>query len=131
MIMLLFGAIYISIIFMFSSYSYNLTCLNNTITPLQNHLLEPCIPLTIQEDEEPYFDQDMVINTYNTYFKNEASKYVKDYVINYYFYNTKDGGVCDIKNCQGVEINIEATLLFFHDYKKTIYYEIKEGAKHG
>ena len=131
MIVLLFGLLFASITFLFYSYSYNLTCLNQKISPLQIHLFEPCVPLTIQEGEEPYFDQEMVIATYNAYFEKEVSQYVQDYEIKYYFYNTKDGGVCDIKNCQGVEINIEATLLFNREYKRTVYYEIKEGAKHG
>ena len=96
------------------------------------HIFETAIPLATDSNEyELYFDQERVKYRYERYLEKEAKRYVDNYKVEYYFYNTKDGGYCDENNCQGVEIFFSAELMLKINYKRTMKYEIKEGKIHG
>lgn len=112
------------------SYSYVLNGLNRTITNTPKSIFETAIPLTTHEEMVVlYFDQKILIQNYNSYLEKEVTKYVENYEVNYYFYNTQDGGFCDVTNCQGVEIEFSASIMFNYRYQRVMDYEIEEGIK--
>ena len=99
---------------------------------LPRGVLEVSIPLTIQDEEvNLYYDQNALISSYESYLNKEMKKYVDSYNVKYYFYNTNDGGYCDIKDCRGVEIYFSANVMLGITYKRTLKYEIQESSFYG
>ncbi len=114
------------------SLSYKINGLNRAIVFPQLSLFESSIPLTVQGEEIVlYYDQELVKKTYENYLEKNIKKYVDSYKVEYYFYNTKNGGVCDVNDCQGVEIKFSAELMFGINYERVVFYEIQEGKIHG
>ena len=132
MIIAMLSVTLISSVFFMFSFTYTYVGLNRTITSSPKSVFENSIPLTSSElDTSLYFDEEMVKNSYSKYLEKEVTKYVKEYEVNYYFYNTENGGVCEVKKCQGVEITFSCDILYFSHYKRVIFYEIREGVVHG
>lgn len=131
MIVLLFAILFIICVVSMFTFSYRINSITSSLYGIQYPLIECSIPLTIQDEEvELYFDQDKLKNSFNNYLEREVAKYVDSYDVEYYFYNVENGGYCDIKNCQGVEIYFSASIMFGYEYKRTLKYEIKEGKIH-
>ena len=132
MIILILVVFLVSYSFLIFSYTYQINGLNRMIVNVPVLILETAIPLaTDRKETELYFDQEMAIYEYERYLEKEAKRYVEKYEVEYYFYNTKDGGYCDVNNCQGVEICFSAELMLKINYERTMKYEIKEGKIHG
>ena len=132
MIILILVVFLVSYSFLIFSYTYQINGLNRMIVNVPVHILETAIPLaTDRKETELYFDQEMVKYEYERYLEIEAKRYVEKYEVEYYFYNTKDGGYWDVDNCQGVEICFSAELMLKINYERTMKYEIKEGKIHG
>ena len=110
------------------TYTYQINGINRTIIATPTSIIESSIPLTTSSETPVlYYDQDSLKNNYQTYLDRELKKYTQEYEVEYYFYNTSDGGFCDVTNCQGVEIKVEAKVLFSFPYSRTMKYEIVEG----
>ena len=125
--LLYLGIILVNIVFLMSSFVYKINGVNRAIIQSPLSIFETSIPLTMQSDEVTlYYDQDRLKTNYENYLDRELKKYVDNYIVEYYFYNTKDGGYCDIYNCQGVVIKVEAELMFKLTYKREMKYEITE-----
>ena len=121
-----------SISFVMFVFTYRISSINRIITLSQKPIIESSIPLTVQDDEIVlYFDKELLKTNIDNYLEKEAKKYVEDYHVEYYFYNTENEGVCDVNDCQGVEINFEAKIMFGINYQRVMKYEIVEGLLHG
>ena len=127
----LFLAVFLSVaILMLSSFSYTISGINRTILTTPYSLFEIAIPLTTQEEEIVlFYDKEKLKLEYESYLNRELTKYTKNYSVEYYFYNTSNGGACDLYNCQGVEITVNAEVMFNMHYKRVMEYEIREGRK--
>ena len=114
------------------SFSYRVNALTNILYSNLSPVVESSIPLTIQDEEiNLYFDQEKLKINFENFLAREVSSYVDSYKVEYYFYNVENGGYCDNKNCQGVEIYFSAKIMLIYEYKQTLNYEIKEGKFHG
>jgi len=128
MSVLFLAVILINCVFLMYSYTYQINGINRTIVATPRAIFETAIPLNVEDEEVTlYYDQDFLKEEYESYLDRELLKYTDSYEVEYYFYNTSNGGFCDVSNCQGVEIKIEAKVMFSLTYKRTMKYEIKEG----
>lgn len=132
MILLCVAYIFISCVIIMFSFSYRVNALTNILYSNLSPVVESSIPLTIQDEEiNLYFDQAKLKINFEKFLAREVSSYVDSYKVEYYFYNVENGGYCDNKNCQGVEIYFSAKIMLIYEYKQTLNYEIKEGKFHG
>ena len=122
----------ISCSFFLFTFTYTYIGVNRIITCSPRSIFESSIPLTTSNIEETiHFDKEALKKTYDNYLKREVTKYVKEYEVNYYFYNKESGGVCEVDDCLGVEISFKCNVLYFSHYERVMYYEIVEGKMHG
>ena len=90
-------------------------------------LLEAC---TVTVDNygdpiEPYFDT--LMTTYHVLqFKNNISKYTKDYSLTYKFLTDNDKIVCK-KECRRLRVTLTAKINGFYNYNNTQTFAIKDG----
>ena len=130
--LLYLGILLVNLVFVMASYVYKINGINRTIIQTPHSILETSIPLTMQKEEVVlYYDQSKLKNNYEKYLESEITKYSDDYQVEYYFYNTNDGGFCDITNCQGVVIKVEAKVMLGITYKREMKYEIQESKYYG
>lgn len=114
------------------SYAYQISGINRTIVSSPRSIFETAIPLVADEKKVTlYYDQEKLKSEYQSYLDRELKKYTDSYTVDYYFYNTSDGGFCDVSNCQGVEITVEVKVMFNMDYTRTLKYEITEAKLYG
>lgn len=126
MIISFLSIILATIVVSFFSFTVRLNGLNRTLSNIPKQIFECAIPLANQDDEEYLtYDKAKVEEKCNEYFDATVYKYVSSYLVRYYFYNTENKGVCDIKDCQGVEIYFEAPITSFYIYKNQMFYEIR------
>ena len=124
--------IFINYIVLIYTYTFKLSGINRVIITTPLSVFESSIPLIMQDEEIGlYYDQDELKKSYENYLDRELRKYTDSYEVTYYFYNTENGGYCDINNCQGVIINIEAKVMFNMTYKREMKYEITESKYYG
>ena len=132
MIILFLALILIMTTFILFSFSYQINGINHIVTNTPHSIFEASIPLTTPEENIIlYFDQETLKNEYENYLARELKKYSSNYEVSYYFFNTSDGGYCDINNCQGVEINLEVEIMLGMHYSRTMEYEITESKFYG
>ena len=132
MIMLFLGLLLINCVFLMFSYTYQLNGINRVIIAAPIQLFETSIPLATQDKEVTlYYEKETLKHNYETYLEKELTKYTSSYEVQYYFYNTNNGGFCDEKDCQGVEIDITAKIMLWMDYERVMKYEIVKGKING
>ena len=108
------------------SFNYKIDGLNRTIIHSPIQIFQYAIPLSIENDELTlYYNQEKIKQKYEEYLDTSVYKYVSNYDVSYYFYNIEDKGVCDIEDCQGVEVQFEAPVNVFYHYKNSMYFEIR------
>lgn len=130
--LLYLGILLVNLTFIMASYVYKINGINRSILQTPHSILETSVPLTMQKEEVTlYYDQETLKNNYEKYLDSELKKYTEDYVVSYYFYNTNDGGFCDVTNCQGVVIKVEAKVMLGITYKREMKYEITESIYYG
>ena len=126
------GILLVNLTFLMSSFVYKINGINRSIIQTPHAILEKSIPLTMQKEEVTlYYDQETLKNSYESYLDRELKKYTENYTVSYYFYNTQDGGFCDVTNCQGVVIKVEAKVMLGITYKREMKYEITESDFYG
>lgn len=114
------------LVFSIFSFETKLTGLTRTILNSPKSIFETAIPLVTEDDEfDPYLLKEDVKTKYNAYLDSTVYKYVKDYDVEYYFYNIDNKGACDIRDCKGVEISFSSYINMFYTYHYKTYYEIK------
>lgn len=114
------------LIFSIFSFEMKLTGLTRTILNSPKSIFETAIPLVTEDEEfDPYLLKEDVKQKYNAYLDSTVYKYVKNYDVEYYFYNIDNQGTCDIRDCKGVEISFRSNINMFYTYHYKTYFEIK------
>lgn len=114
------------LIFSIFSFEMKLTGLTRTILNSPKSIFETAIPLVTEDEEfDPYLLKEDVKQKYNAYLDSTVYKYVKNYDVEYYFYNIDNQGTCDIRDCKGVEISFSSNINMFYTYHYKTYFEIK------
>ena len=119
-----FSLILITCVFSLYGLNYKVNGLNKLVTALPKQIFEYSVPLA-EEEISPYFIKNKVKEKYEEYINVHVYRYAKNYEVEYYFYNINDKGVCDVKDCKGVEITFIAPVNTFYTYRYISYYEIR------
>ena len=67
---------------------------------------------------------DDIIEHLDSYYDKALSKYVKNYEVEYYFYDQYDHSMCVDEYCTAVEISVDADLILTYKYHRVMYYEL-------
>ena len=112
--------------FNFFMLSYQANGINRLVMSMPLALFESAIEmLDINEEEGPYFNKEELDNNLTLFFNYHLPKYTDHYSLNYYYYNIADHSIDMDDDCQAVEVKVEADLILFKRYTKTMYYEIR------
>ena len=77
------------------------------------------------EPSSPYYSKDEMDTYIDEYFKDNLSKYVSSYTVEYSFLNA-DGNICSL-NCNRIQIHLTADINTFYKYDKTQTFLIVDG----
>ena len=124
---LMFIALFIAVIsFNFFMMSYQINGVNNLVLAMPISLYETSMNmLNIKDTVGPSFDKQVLEERIRTYFAYSMDKYTSDYSINFNYYNPFDHSVCLSNSCHAVEVKVDATLILYYHYSKTMYYQIR------
>ena len=112
--------------FNFFMLSYQANGINRLVMSMPLSLFETAIEmLDINEEEGPYFNKEELENNLTSFFDYHIPRYTDNYSVNYYYYNIADHSIDMDDECQAVEVKVEADLILFKRYTKTMYYEIR------
>ena len=121
MIYMLLAAVFGMFAFQFFTLNYSIQGLNRAVvyTPIELMAMDVSndsgeISFTIEDIEHHLRD----------YYEKSVSRYVKDYEVDFYFYNQEDDSICLSNYCDAVEIKIDATLILSYKYHRVMYYEL-------
>lgn len=112
--------------FNFFMISYQANGINRLVTSMPLSLFETAIEmLDIDETNGPYFNKIELENNLTSYFDYHMPRYTNHYSLDYYYYNVSDYSIDMDDECQAVEIKVNADLVMFKHYSKTMNYEIR------
>lgn len=91
-----------------------------------------CLPISILEtstsidklSQRPYLDKIKVTKNLTYYYDNTIKNYTSDYVVEFYFYNSSNNSYCTGKNCNAVEVTVNAKLMYNYNYQRVMFYKI-------
>ena len=112
------------------SISLRINAINRAFINTPKEIFESSIPLTLSNEDEPYFSRDKLKAKLNSYYESTIKKYTSSYDLTYYFYNKEDHSYDD-KHFSAVEITLKAQIIFSNEIEKTIFYEIRKGNVYG
>lgn len=123
--------VFITAIFAIISYqtftvSTTLNALNRAILDIPISLFQVSVKLINSTIGEIYFDQVALEERLEDYFAIEIKPFLNTYELNYEYYCTSDMSLCLDDRCNGVRVNLKATVIFDFKFDKTTYYEITE-----
>ena len=111
--------------FNFFMMSYQINGINRLVMSMPLPLFETAINMyEINEEIGPTFDKEILEDNITSYFSFHMPRYTNDYELEYYYYNPSDHSLDMSDNTKAVEVTVEANLILFYHYQKTMYYEI-------
>ena len=132
MIVLLFVSALTAFLFSSFAISLNLQAINRSIIYMPKEVFETAIPLVnIDEEEGLYFDKAKLSDNIETYLDNNVYPRMKNYRYSLYFYNQENHSICVRDQCNAVELTVTGTYVFNFKYRRSVSYEIHQGAKYG
>lgn len=115
------------------SLTYQIGGINKTFINMPISILENSIPL-LQEDNKTfiaYFDKDDLKRNVDDYLSKDLKRYVSKYQVEYYYYDLDTDLICKSEYCGGVQITLNCKIMNLFNYKKTMFYEIKDNTING
>lgn len=125
MLILLVGLTFL--ILSFSSYAlaYQINGINRVVAATPISIFESSVLHNVNDDyPEILFTRDLVKEKLEKYYSLELAKYTDKFSYEIYFYNKDDESMCMMQECNAVEINFAATLLYNYHYTRTLNYEV-------
>ena len=112
--------------FNFFMMSYQINGINRLVMSAPLSLYETAINLfDINEDVGPTFDKEVLEDNITSYFTYHMPKYTSDYELDFYYYIPSDHSIDMSDEAKAVEVTVDASLILFYHYQKTMYYEIR------
>ena len=112
--------------FNFFMLSYQVNGINRLVTSMPLSLFETAIEmLDIDETNGPHFDKAELENNLTSFFDYHLPRYTNSYTVDYYYYNAVDHSIDMDDEYQAVEVKVNADLILFKRYQKSMYYEIR------
>lgn len=112
--------------FNFFMMSYQINGVNRLVMSVPISLYETAINLfDVDEEYGPTFDKEILEENITSYFAFHMPRYTSDYELDFYYYLPIDHSMDMSDEAKAVEVTLEATLILFYHYQKTMYYEIR------
>ena len=112
--------------FNFFMMSYQINGVNRLVMSVPISLYETAINLfEVDEEYGPTFDKEILEDNITSYFAFHMPRYTSDYELDFYYYLPIDHSMDMSDEAKAVEVTLEATLILFYHYQKTMYYEIR------
>ena len=112
--------------FNFFIMSYQINGVNRLVMSVPISLYETAINLfDVDEEYGPTFDKEILEDNITSYFAFHMPRYTSDYELDFYYYLPIDHSMDMSDEAKAVEVTLEATLILFYHYQKTMYYEIR------
>ena len=111
--------------FNFFMMSYQINGINRLVMSAPMSLYETAINVfEIDEETGPYFDKQILEENITYYFTFHMPRYTEDYQLDFYYYNLIDHSLDMNDEVKAVEVTINANIILYYHYQKTMYYEI-------
>ena len=111
--------------FNFFMMSYQINGINRLVMSAPMSLYETAINVfEIDEETGPYFDKQILEENITYYFTFHMPRYTEDYQLDFYYYNPIDHSLDMNDEVKAVEVTINANIILYYHYQKTMYYEI-------
>ena len=111
--------------FNFFMMSYQINGINRLVMSAPMSLYETAINVfEIDEEKGPYFDKEILEENITYYFAFHMPRYTEDYQLDFYYYNPIDHSLDMNDEVKAVEVTINANIILYYHYQKTMYYEI-------
>lgn len=111
--------------FNFFMMSYQINGINRLVMSAPMSLYETAINVfEIDEETGPYFDKEILEDNITYYFTFHMPRYTDDYELEFYYYNPIDHSLDMNDEVKAVEVTINANIILYYHYQKTMYYEI-------
>ena len=112
--------------FNFFMMSYQINGINRLVMSAPLSLYETAINLfDIDEEIGPTFDKEILEDNITSYFSFHMPRYTSNYDLEFYYYIPSDHSMDMSDDAKAVEVTVEASLILFYRYQKTMYYEIR------
>ena len=112
--------------FNFFMMSYQINGINRLVMSAPLSLYETAINLfNIDEEIGPTFDKEILEDNITSYFSFHMPRYTSNYDLEFYYYIPSNHSMDMSDDAKAVEVTVEASLILFHRYQKTMYYEIR------
>jgi len=107
------------------SLTAKISSLNKTMVNIPLSIFSYNVPLVNQD--EFYFDKNMLEYSLDQYFASNITKYVNAYFVDYTYFNSDSTSICMSKYCQCIKISMNATIDGIYSYHRAMEYEIGVG----
>lgn len=125
MVTIIISLLVVVLSFNFFMMSYQINGINRLVMSAPMSLYETAINVfEIDEETGPYFDKEILEENITYYFTFHMPRYTEDYQLDFYYYNPIDHSLDMNDEVKAVEVTINANIILYYHYQKTMYYEI-------
>jgi hypothetical protein len=125
MVTIIISFLVVVLSFNFFMMSYQINGINRLVMSAPMSLYETAINVfEIDEETGPYFDKQILEENITYYFSFHMPRYTDDYELEFYYYNPIDHSLDMNDEVKAVEVTINANIILYYHYQKTMYYEI-------
>ena len=125
MVTIIISFLVVVLSFNFFMMSYQINGINRLVMSAPMSLYETAINVfEIDEEKGPYFDKEILEENITYYFTFHMPRYTDDYQLDFYYYNPSDHSLDMNDEVKAVEVTINANIILYYHYQKTMYYEI-------
>ena len=125
MVTIIISFLVVVLSFNFFMMSYQINGINRLVMSAPMSLYETAINVfEIDEEKGPYFDKEILEENITYYFTFHMPRYTEDYQLDFYYYNLIDHSLDMNDEVKAVEVTLNANIILYYHYQKTMYYEI-------
>lgn len=125
MVTIIISLLVVVISFNFFMMSYQINGINRLVMSVPISLYETAINVfEIDEEIGPCFDKQILEENITYYFTFHMPRYTEDYELDFYYYNPIDHSLDMNDEVKAVEVTINANIILYYHYQKTMYYEV-------
>ena len=125
MVTIIISLLVVVISFNFFMMSYQINGINRLVMSVPISLYETAINVfEIDEEIGPCFNKQILEENITYYFTFHMPRYTEDYELDFYYYNPIDHSLDMNDEVKAVEVTINANIILYYHYQKTMYYEV-------
>ena len=125
MVTIIISLLVVVLSFNFFMMSYQINGINRLVMSVPISLYETAINVfEIDEEIGPCFNKQILEENITYYFTFHMPRYTEDYELDFYYYNPIDHSLDMNDEVKAVEVTINANIILYYHYQKTMYYEV-------